>query len=79
MKKTKFEKTKFFSWFFQKKNLNLLEKKTKSIFGFFFQKKKSNEGEKNQEKNLVFSSLVFFTWTDLIKFEYNLTWLYKIT
>ena len=54
-------------------NSNLVffsEIKKKQIwkFGFFFPEKKNPnlKKKKNQEKNLVNSNLVFFTWTDLL-------------
>ena len=63
-KKSKFlrEKDQIQIWFFfwNKKKPNL-------EIWFFFRKKNPNlKKKKNQEKNLVNSNLVFFTWTDLI-------------
>ena len=70
MRKTKFEKTKFFSWFFSPSNLDLFSVKKNQIckFGFFlFQKKNkfefvffSSEKSKNiGEKK--FANLIFLS------------------
>ena len=56
-------------WFFF-----ISDKKKKQIWICFFssekiqigEEKNKFKGEKKQEKNLVFSNLFFFTWTDLI-------------
>ena len=80
-KKPNLKKLNFFLGFFSPSNLDFFFWKNNQIqiCFFLFQKKKPNsnyffceikktkvEGGKKPRKNLVFSNLVFFTWTDLI-------------
>ena len=67
------KKNQIWIWSFSLMNLDFFWRKKKNKFKFvFFLKKKIQiwRRKKNQEKNLVNSNLVFFTWTDLLYEKY---------